>query len=156
MICKIFGGLALAFFGTAGLAQDIGSGVSRWQAGVICPGATNVRTAEFVAQTRVIPAVRGIAFGVRAQAVDPTGIGGVTVTVTHPPFVGSGETVSTFNADVTGNGLSGFYYRLDRDQEVVPGEWVFDARAAGELVYSVSFRTYAPDVTDGLLRECAR
>lgn len=155
MNLKLCGALALAFFGTQGSAQDIGPGVSRWQAGVICPAeARNLRDASYVAQTRVVPAVRGMAFGVRAQAADPAGVGGVTITVTHPPFVGSGETQASFQTAVPGDGLSGFYYRLDRDAEVVPGEWVFEAEANGVRLYRISFRTYLPPAGDGLIREC--
>ncbi len=158
MIYRMCAGLALAFFATNTSAQDIGPGISVLQAGLVCPqDAGDLASAEWVAQSRSVPAVDGIAFGVRARAATADGFDRVTVTVTHPPFAGSGETLQTFRTSIPAQGLGSFYYTLDDAREIVFGQWRFRAVTdAGVELYAITFRTYPPTPSDGVIVECAR
>lgn len=157
-----FWGLAagLAVVAADGAAADtIGPMVAEWQAGVVCPGEFGrgrdaADDLALIAQTQVVPAVLGIGFGIRARVAAPDGLGGVTVTVTHPPFAGSGTTQQTYSAALSGTVLSGFFYRLEDPEEVAPGAWRIVARQGDILLYDIDFRLVVPRPGDGLLRAC--
>lgn len=149
------GALALALTMTSASAQEIGPGIAQWQAGVICPSDSDaLESSDFIARTRVVPAVVDLAFGVRAQASMPDGFRDVVITVTHPPFPATGETEQTYRSSVRADGLSGFYFRFDRPSEIVTGAWRITARVDGFVLYDIPFRVIAPSPTEGLLREC--
>jgi hypothetical protein len=151
--------LTLATAGAPAAADEIGSAVARWQAGVVCAssfgqGRNAADNLSFIAQTQVVPAVLGMGFGVKAQAAQPGGISGVTITVIHPPFASGGPNAQTFPSTMSGEGLSAFYYRFEEQQEVVPGRWTIRATAGEVLLYSIDFDVVVPGPRDGLVAAC--
>lgn len=152
-------GLALAALaGLAGtaLADEIGPQVGHWRAGVVCastfPNGRLTGNLPFIAETKIVPAVQGIGFGVEAMGAGGQDIRNVTITVTHPPI--RGTTVETFSSAISGQALSAFYYRLERPEEVVTGTWRITARAEGVVIYTIDFDLILPSPDDGLLRAC--
>ena len=146
--------LALALGATMASAQDIGPAIDDYAAGVLCPTDGDIAQADFIAQTLVVPAALGMSFGVQAQAVSPAGVPDVTITVVHPPFQVGGPTQQAFSTEISGAGMSGFYYRFDTPEELAPGAWRIQATAAGQLLYAVDFEVVRPAANDGLLRAC--
>ncbi|MEO9862470.1 MAG: DUF3859 domain-containing protein [Yoonia sp.] len=104
-------------------------------------GTTHVIEEEpaFVAATRRVPAVLGIGFGIKSQALDIDGINGVQMTVTHPPMGATGQTVQTFASTIRGTDPSLTFYQFDFDYELLPGFWQIEASYAGETLYRTTF-----------------
>ncbi|WP_224816981.1 DUF3859 domain-containing protein [Hasllibacter sp. MH4015] len=109
---------------------------------------------DFQFRSKIVPAEIGIGFGVVSSA--PLGVdhGAVTVTVTHPPFPGSGVEVERWQTDIgSGPNLTGFSF--DHDHELVLGEWTFHAvTESGEELFFIAFEVVAPDLMPQVMDTC--
>lgn len=135
-------------------AQD--SGVSR-EAPDTVAGTTHVieDAPPFVSDGRLVPAVIGIGFGVRSSVVSPLGLDGVTMTVTHPPFSGSGATEQSFVTVVGGQGDPGItFYQFDYGYELALGDWTMIARLGDDVLYEVTFTVVPPSALPDLAGVC--
>lgn len=140
------------------------------EAGVICApdsmetreapgtlaGTTHVIAEEppFVAQTRRVPAVLGIGFGIKSVTADINGLDGVLMTVTHPPMGDSGTTVQTFLTTVRGTDPSLTFYQFDFDYELLPGIWQLEASFGGEILSRTTFEVLPPEQVPELAEIC--
>jgi hypothetical protein len=140
------------------------------EAGVICApettgvkeapgtvaGTTHIIDAEppFVATSRRVPAVLGIGFGIKSQALDEAGIDGVQMTVTHPPMGNGGQTVQTFSSTIRGTDPSLTFYQFDFDYELLPGIWQMEAASNGETLYRATFEVLPAEQVPELAEIC--
>lgn len=106
-----------------------------------------------VAQT-VVPAAIDIGFGVLSRAPDGMVHDPVTITVTHPPFPGSGIEVErwTTRLDSAEFNLTGFSF--DVPEELVTGTWTFTASMAEVELFHVEFEVVPPELAAPVLAEC--
>ncbi len=145
--------------------------VDFFEAGVVCAqdsgtirdapdtvaGTTHVVEAAppFVSQGRVVPAVLGIGFGARSGLASDVGIDGVTITVTHPPFTGSGATKQSFQTYIGPHDAPGItFYQFDYDYELVTGDWVMRASSGGVTLYEMTFTVVPPTAMPQLADAC--
>lgn len=145
----------IAAFAQAPQPDLTAAAIASMEVGVICaPDAQGVREAPgtiagtthiieeeppFVAATRRVPAVLGIGFGIKSQALDIGGINGVQMTVTHPPMGAGGQTTQTFSSTIRGTDPSLTFYQFDFDYELLPGFWQIEASHSGETLYRTTF-----------------
>ncbi len=151
----------------AAVAQDA---IASLRAGVICgppvtgtapapdtiAGSTQLiaETPPFIAEITQVPAVIGIGFGVKVQAVDPLGLSDVTIIVTHPPMGDAGVTRQSYQSWISGTGPSTTFYQFDEDYERVTGTWTFTAVLGDEQLFSVDFEVVPPSTLPGLAAAC--
>jgi hypothetical protein len=78
----------------------------------------------------------------------------VTITVTHPPFPGSGIEVErwTTRLDSAEFNLTGFSF--DVPEELVTGTWTFTASMAEVELFHVEFEVVPPELAAPVLAEC--
>lgn len=165
-------------WGAVVLAQDTGSPrdfvsmlIDSFEAGVVCAqdggtvrdapgtvaGTTHVveQAPPFVSNGRRVPAVLGIGFGVKSSVPLPSGLEDVTMTVTHPPFKGSGATEQSFVTRIGGEGIPGItFYQFDYDYELALGEWTMSAFANGVTLYHATFTVVPPAALPELASVC--
>jgi hypothetical protein len=108
----------------------------------------------FVATTRRVPAVLGIGFGIKSQALDINGMDGVQMTVTHPPMGAAGQTTQTFSSTIRGTDPSLTFYQFDFDYELLPGFWQIEASFGGETLYRTTFEVLPPEQMPELAEIC--
>lgn len=142
-----------------------------YEAGVICAqdsvvtrdapdtvaGTTNVveNAPPFVSRARLVPAVIGIGFGVRAGLDSPVGQDGVTMTMAHPAFAGNGATKQSFLTSVGGKDTSGItFYQFDYGYELALGDWTMTARVGGVTLYKTTFTVVPPQALPQLAGAC--
>jgi hypothetical protein len=115
----------------------------------IVPDLPQIRFAQ-----TVVPAALGIGFGVLSRA--PSGMvhDPVTITVTHPPFAGSGIEVERWTTRVGWEefGLTGFSF--DVSEELVLGTWTFEAHSGARELFHVAFEVVPPDMAAPVLADC--
>lgn len=109
---------------------------------------------EFVSNTRKVPALLDIGFGVKAQTVDPEGTASVTILLTHPEMGESNVTEQTFVTSINGTDPSLTFYQFDFAYELVLGTWAFTAMSDDELLYTVSFEVVDPRLVPELAGVC--
>ncbi len=119
-------------------------------------GSTHLvdETPPFIAEITQVPAVIGIGFGVKAQALDPMGLNDVTVTVTHPPMGDAGVTRQSYTSWISGTEPSITFYQFDDDYERVTGTWTFTGVRDGVALFSVAFEVVPPQALPGLAEAC--
>lgn len=145
--------------------------INSFEAGVVCaPNVVSTREAPntvagetyvveevppFVSHERLVPAVLGVGFAVRASSKDPFGLPGVEMRVTHPPMGADGVTEQRFFSFV-GSPTDPSYtsYTFDHDYELVTGDWAFAAYLGDTLLYRVSYTVVSPDLLPDLAAEC--
>lgn len=168
----LVGGFA-AFGLTASAAQDdfVSPLVGFFEAGVLCAqDAVTVREAPntvagtthvideappFVSTGRIVPAVIGIGFGVRAGVGSDFSIEDVTMTVSHPPFAGNGATEQSFVTSIGPEGAPGItFYQFDYGYELALGDWTMAAAANGVTFYEVTFTVVPPAALPELAGAC--
>lgn len=135
-------------------AQD--SGVVR-EAPDTVSGTTHVveEAPPFVSNGRVVPAVIGIGFGVKSGLAADFPLEGVTMTVTHPPFAGSGATQQSFETLIRTEDDPGItFYQFDYGYELALGEWTMMARAGGVTLYEATFTVVPPSALPELAGVC--
>ena len=178
-ILAYFSGMRYAFAIATGLAStitpalaDIGSSdaLASLEAGIVCAadpigsapapgtvaGVTHIIATEpeFVTNTRKVPAVLDIGFGVKAQSANPDGTDAVTVLVTHPKMGQTGATEQTFLTRISGSDPSLAFYQFDYAYELVLGTWQLTASAGDEVLYSVTFEVVDPTEIPELAGVC--
>lgn len=141
-----------------------------FEAGVVCaPEATGQRDAPgtvagtthvvdqappFVSDRRIVPAVLGVGFGVRA------GLGfaaqdAVVMTVTHPPFQGTGATTQSFVTSIGSTDAPGItFYQFDETYELALGDWTMTATTGVATLYEVTFTVVDPALVPDLANAC--
>lgn len=159
--CSFFFALALAGQATAEVGPDAtGSLISDLQAGIICApkdmieapapdtvsGTTHILNEDpvFVSHQRRVPAVLGIAFGIKAQSANPTGLGDVTMTIHHPAMGNRAATSQRFQTTISGERPSLTFYQFDFDYELLLGIWQLEARTGDILLYRTTFEVVPP------------
>jgi hypothetical protein len=107
------------------------------------------------AQT-IVPAALDIGFGVLSRA--PVGVlhDPVTITVTHPPFPGSGIEVERWVTQIDGDGLNLTGFSFDIPEELVLGPWSFSAHMGATELFHVTFEVVPPDLAPDVLTDCGR
>lgn len=150
--------------------DDVSPFLGSFEAGILCAqepsgireapdtvaGTTHVidTSPDFVNTGRVVPAVIGIGFGVRAGLGD-VGLDGVLMTVTHPPLEGSGVTEQSFMTSIGSSDEPGLtFYQFDEDYELALGEWRMTATTADAQLYDVTFTVVPPAALPELAGAC--
>ncbi|WP_375281939.1 DUF3859 domain-containing protein [Pseudooctadecabacter sp.] len=164
--------LALGWGGCV-LAQEgefVSPMIGFFEAGVVCaPEATGERDAlgtvagtthvinqapPFVSNGRIVPAVLGVGFGVRSGlgfAAQDT----VLMTVTHPPFQGSGATTQSFVTSIGSTDRPGItFYQFDETYELALGDWTMTATTGVATLYEVTFTVVDPALVPDLANAC--
>jgi hypothetical protein len=105
------------------------------------------------AQT-VVPAALDIGFGVLSRA--PAGMvhDPVTITVTHPPFPGSGIEVERWITRLGWEEFNLTGFSFDVPEELVLGTWTFEAHAGDRELFRVMFEVVPPDMAASVLAAC--
>jgi hypothetical protein len=101
-----------------------------------------------------VPAALGIGFGILSRAPDGMVHDPVTVTVTHPPFPGSGIAVERWTTRLDGVDFNLTGFSFDVPGELVPGIWTFSAHAGQTELFHVTFEVVPSDLAPGVLAEC--
>ena len=155
----------------SGAAQNIDyTRITSLTAGVVCgppvigsspapdtiAGTTHIVAEDppFIAEITQVPAVLGIGFGVKAQAMNPDGLSDVTINVTHPPMGRGGITQQSYQTWISGADTSMSFYQFDEEYERVTGTWTFTASHAGDELFSVSFDVVPPTALPELAEAC--
>ncbi len=144
--------------------------ISVMQAGIICPpqtvgstpapdtiaGTTHLIDEEppFVSNARVVPAVLGIGFGVKAQTPIAGGINQVTMVVTHPAMGNEAVESQSFLTRVNDVAPSLTFYQFDYSYELLPGAWTMTAMRDEEVLYQVDFEVVPPHLVPELAGVC--
>ena len=147
---------------TSAVAKDFTSPLIGFlEAGVVCAqdtgvvreapdtvaGTTHVvdEIPPFVSTGRRVPAVIGIGFGVQSGLVGDLGQDGVLITVTQPPFAGSGATQQSFVSRVGSETVPSItFYQFDFGYELALGDWTMTASVGAATLYEVSFTVVPP------------
>lgn len=172
LLAAVLAGLAGPVFADDAPADSVSPRISVFKAGVICAqevvdtrpapgtiaGLTNVLVGEpdFVSETRVVPAVIGVGFGVKSQAQTPLGYGDVTITVTHPPMGPNNVSVETYGTAINGSSgsVSMTFFQFDQEYELVTGHWTISASEGGKPLFSAGFDVVAPQLVPELAAVC--
>lgn len=159
----LLAGSIAAYGVTAWAAQDdfFSPLIDYFEAGVLCAqettetrdapntvaGTTHVidEAPPFVSTGRVVPAVLGIGFGVRAGLVSDNTLDGVLMHVTHPPFANGGATEQSFTTTLgPADAPSVTFYQFDYGYELALGDWTMKASSGGVTLYEVTFTVVPP------------
>lgn len=170
MIARVLLLFALPLAAAAQQSDYVSDRISGIEAGIVCSpptigleaapgtvaGATEIfdERPDFISNGRLVPAVRGISFGVVSiSAGDP--IDPVTFRVVHPPFIGLGVTEQSFETRIGPAGSPGAtYYGFDEPYELVHGPWVMEAWDGDSLLYRVHFTVAPPSAVPELAGLC--
>ena len=109
---------------------------------------------DFVSTKRRVPAVRGIGFGIKAQAADLFGISNVTITISHPAMGDLRATSQSFGTNISGTDPSLTFYQFDFDYELVTGFWQIEAASGADVLYRTTFEVLPPDQVPELAAIC--
>ncbi|WP_422827148.1 DUF3859 domain-containing protein [Thalassococcus sp. BH17M4-6] len=101
-----------------------------------------------------VPAVMGLSFGLRSVTVSDQPLQGVVISLTHPPFRGSGATQQSYVTSLGGPGPSINAYTFDLPEELVTGTWTFTANHNGREVYRASFEVVPPQAEPEIANSC--
>jgi hypothetical protein len=115
----------------------------------IVPGLPRIRFAQ-----QVVPAALDIGFGVLSRAPDGMVHDEVTITVTHPPFPGSGIEVERWTTRLGWEEFNLTGFSFDMPEELVTGPWTFTATAQGRELFHVAFEVVPPELAAPVLAEC--
>lgn len=108
----------------------------------------------FFSDGRVVPAVLGVGFGVRT-GLDTASRTNAIMTVTHPPFAGSGRTEQSFVTLVGTTDTPGItFYQFDEGYELALGEWTLTATTGLLTLYEVTFTVVDPALVPELANAC--
>lgn len=94
---------------------------------------------NFLKKTRTIPMVKGLGFAVDLTPAAPWRLDNVQVSLQHPPYYGSGETIDRWTAAFDGSTPTMNFFEFEHDFEMVAGVWTLSAYQDQTLIYSVSF-----------------
>lgn len=140
----------------AGVVCAIETGLEREAPNTVA-GSTHVITAPppFISTDRVVPAVLGFGFGVRAGLKGDLTQNGVVVRVTHPPFAGTGATEQSFVTRIgpeTDPGVT--FYQFDHGYELVTGDWTIKGSMGAVTLFETTFTVVPPDALPELAGAC--
>lgn len=107
---------------------------------------------EFRTETTVVPAEIGIAFGLVVEPRAGVVLDPVIVTITHPPYPGSGIEVEQWITTIDGPSLVGFAFELE--SELVTGRWGFEGAQGDELLFVFEFEVVPPALLPELVQGC--
>lgn len=143
--------------------------IALFEAGILCApeavgtepapdtvaGFTNVIEGDpgFVSHGRLVPAVIGVGFGVRAQS-KAADFPAVTMVVTHPPMGPEGVTRQSYGSAIGSADTSLSYYHLEYDYELVIGRWTFTALDGDRVLYAAVFDVVPPAEVPELASIC--
>ncbi len=119
-------------------------------------GEVNIfeHTPDFLAVTNVVPATLGIGFGIKAETLDGALYDPVVITVTHPPFHGTGTTVQSYQSTIGDSGGSITAYSFDIPRELAIGTWTFTVSADGRDLFTARFEIVAPGAAPNYAAFC--
>lgn len=122
-------------------------------------GTTHVieEAPPFVSKGRLVPAVIGIGFGVRAGIAGDLGQDGVVMRVTHPALSGGGQgaTEQTFVTTIGSELSPGItFYQFDYAYELALGDWTMTATVGDETLYEATFTVVPPSALPELAGVC--
>lgn len=165
-----FAVLPIAAFGQSAQPDLVGPMIASHQAGIICApetigtspapdtvaGTTHLISEEpaFVSTNQRVPAVLGIGFGVKSQALDPAGIPEVTMTISHPEMGKTKATSQSFATRISGEYPSLTFYQFDFNYELVVGLWQMEASQGGTVIYRSTFEVVPPSQIPELASVC--
>ena len=109
---------------------------------------------EFRYRQFVVPATIGIGFGVHVVPAPGRDYPFVTITVTHPPYPGSGIEVERWTTDFEADRVSFVGFSFDNEYELQPGEWSFTAETGDEELFRIDFQVVPELAMPGLALEC--
>jgi hypothetical protein len=112
------------------------------------------QTPDFLWLTNRVPAAEGISFGVKTEAVTGEVFRDVIIMLTHPPLAGSGITRQSYVTQLGGGGTGLNAYTFDLPEEMVPGQWVFEALHQGRRLYRVEFTVVPPGLAPQIAGGC--
>ncbi|MBU2992619.1 DUF3859 domain-containing protein [Octadecabacter sp. 1_MG-2023] len=143
-------------FYKAGVLCAIEGGVVRDAPNTVA-GSTHVveDAPPFVSEGRLVPAVIGVGFGVRAGIQGTLGQDNVVMTVTHPPLIGNGQTKQSFSTSIGAELTPGItFYQFDYPYELALGDWTMTARSNGVTYYETTFTVVPPETLPELASVC--
>lgn len=162
--------LPVAAFSQTAQPEKVSPLIFTHEAGVICApptvgtapapdtvaGTTHIIDVDppFVSTNRRVPAVLGIGFGIKAQALDSAGVPVVTMTITHPPMGPSRATSQTYQSRISGLDPSLTFYQFDFDYELVVGLWQIEAAQGSTILYRTNFEVLPPSEVPELASVC--
>lgn len=165
-----FAVLPVVAFGQAAQPEKVGPMILSHKAGIICAppsvgtapapdtvaGSTHIIDVDppFVSTNRRVPAVLGIGFGIKVQALDPAGVPEVTMTITHPPMGKTGAVSQTYQSLISGANPSLTFYQFDFDYELVVGTWQMQAAQGDTILYRTTFEVVPPSQVPELASIC--
>lgn len=134
--------------------------VRKLEAGLICP-SDNVETIPapdtmlghvrrtsgetVLLETRVVPLVKNLGFGVDLRPLGPRVFDPVTVTITHPPYVDTDITSESWSSDIRPGRSNLNYFVFEHDKEMVPGTWTFTITHEDKVLLRASFEVVPAD-----------
>ena len=150
------------------LDATLGDDVTSFRTGIVCtPVVVGTREApgtiagtinhldevpDFTVPGQVVPGVIGVSFGSLVRTDEDFIL--VDMVVTHPPMGPDGVTVQTYTTRIGPDGDAPILYSLEYPEEVVFGDWRFQARAAGRDLFDVTFTVVPPAELPELARIC--
>jgi hypothetical protein len=167
--------LAAALLAAPAAAQDLSNPfksdrIDRLSYGVYCAeapveleqapgtasGVVNIvpNVPDFLAETTLVPAEIGMAFGVVVELRDGLVHDPADVTITHPPYPDSGITVERWATAMDGDSPSLVGFSFETEAELVTGPWTFEAAHDGVLLFRVTFEVVPPALLPGLAAAC--
>ena len=120
-------------------------------------GTTHVveQAPDFISMGRAVPAVLGVGFGVKSGVLGDIGVDGVTMTLTHPAFEGTGATEQSFVTRVGSENAPGVtFYQFDYRYELALGDWTMTASVGSTILYEVHFTVVPPSALPELAEAC--
>lgn len=149
------------FLALLACATPVAAQVRLVETGIVCPAAEEGQLiaapgtlAGFIRRIddmgfdmpgRVVPAVSGVAFGIRTE-LKGDGPLDVRMVTRHPPMGADGMTEQVHEVTLLPNVSNLRVYRFDFGYEMVPGAWTLAVEAEGATLLSVDFEvTDAPD-----------
>lgn len=109
---------------------------------------------DFEWATSVVPAMLGITFGVKVEILNGSDMDNILMSVTHPPFAGSGRVEDAYFTDfeIVNENINAFSF--DEPYEMQPGDWVFVATQEGKQIYRMEFKVVDPSVIPTIAGAC--
>lgn len=112
-------------------------------------------TPPFVSKGRLVPAVLGIGFGVRAALASDLGQDSVLMSITHPPLADSGTTRQSFTTYIGPKDVPSItLYQFDYPYEMALGDWTMTASYGGVTLYESTFTVVPPAALPELAGVC--
>jgi hypothetical protein len=102
----------------------------------------------------IVPAALDIGFGILSRAPEGMVHDPVTITVTHPPFPGSGIEVERWTTRLGWESFNLTGFSFDVPEELALGTWTFSAHAGGEELFHVTFEIVPPDLAPAVMTDC--